>query len=307
MDFNQFEYVITVAEEKSFSKAASKLYISQPSLSQYIMRLEQQLGLKLFDRSTNPITLTYAGEKYIESAKSILNLNDKLQEQLGEINGLSKGRIRIGIPIPTERYILTRVLPEFNKKYPEIEIEIEEHSAIELEKLLVRGDVDFAIMHLPILDKKIEYEPISVEKIFLIAPPEYNIKDMMKYGEHKKLDFGLIKNQKFILSKPGQRMRLVADEIFKNAGYEPNAVLEVRNLDAAFLYASAGLGFAFVPENVIRLLNTNKYNNYICIGDIEFTLAAAYRQGNYLSRAASEFIEMTKEIVNTFDEPEISD
>ncbi|MFA6941867.1 MAG: LysR family transcriptional regulator [Clostridiaceae bacterium] len=307
MDFHQFEYVIAVAEERSFSKAANKLYISQPSLSQYIMRLEQQLNIKLFDRSTNPLTLTYAGEKYIESAKNILNLNDKLREQLGDIAGFNKGRIKIGIPIPTERYILPLVLPKFNKKFPEIEIVIEEHSAIELEKLLAKGDVDFAIMHLPIENKKIVYEPISVEKIFLIAPPDYNISAELETKGNKGFDFDKLREQKFIMSKPGHRMRVVADEIFKCAGFKPDIIFEIRNLDAAFRFAAAGLGFAFVPENVIKLLNTNQYNNYFLIEDIGFTLAAAYRQGDYLGRAAGEFIRMTKEIIGLKQNLEISD
>jgi DNA-binding transcriptional LysR family regulator len=292
MDFHQFEYVMAIAEEKSFSKAANKLYISQPSLSQYIMRLENKLGIKLFDRTTNPFTLTYAGEKYIETAKSILNLNNHLDEQLGDIAGLKKGRIKIGIPISTERYILPLVLPEFNKRFPEIEILIKEHSAIELEELLAAGEVDIAIMHLPIQNKEIVYEPLSVENVFLIAPPGYNIRS-------ENFDFRWLRNEKFILSKPGQRMRLVADEIFKRAEFKPDIIFEIRNLDAAYRFAAAGMGFAFVSEDVMRLLNTNQYQNYYLIDDIGFTLALAYRQGEYLTNAAREFMRITKEIIGS--------
>lgn len=299
MDFHQFEYVMAIAEEKSFSKAANKLYISQPSLSQYIMRLEDQLGVKLFDRTTNPFTLTYAGEKYIETAKSILNLGNQLEKQLGDIAGLKKGRIKIGIPILTERYILPLVLPEFNKQFPGIEILIEEHSAIELEGLLTAGEVDIAIMHLPIQDKKIVYELLSVENVFLIAPPGYNIRSRMEFAEKKKFDFGWLRNERFILSKPGQRMRIVADEIFKRAEFKPDIIFEIRNLDAAYRFAAAGMGFAFVSEDVMRLLNTNQYQNYYLIDDIGFTLALAYRRGEYLTKASREFIKITKEIIGS--------
>lgn len=293
MDFHQFEYVMAVAEEKSFSKAAQKLFISQPSLSEYIMRLEQQLGIKLFDRTTNPLRLTYAGEKYIEASKNILNLNNKLEEQLADIADSNKGCIKIGVPIPTERYILPLVLPEFYKRFPKIEIAIEEYSAIELEKMLIAGEVDFAIMHLPIQNKKIVYESLSDEKIFLVAPPKYQSE------KGQELDFRSLRNEKFILSKPGHRMRVVADKIFRQAEFKPDVIFEIRNLDAIYRFAAAGMGFAFVPENVISLLNTNQYENCFLLDDIGFTLAIAYRQGEYLTKAASEFIRITKEIVDS--------
>lgn len=293
MDFHQFEYVMAVAEEKSFSRAAQKLFISQPSLSQYIMRLEQQLGIKLFDRTTNPLRLTYAGEKYIEASKNILNLNNQLEEQLADIADSNKGCIKIGVPIPTERYILPLILPEFYKRFPKIEIAIEEYSAIELEKMLIAGEVDFAIMHLPIQNKKIVYESLSDEKIFLVAPPKY------QFEKGQELDFRSLRNEKFILSKPGHRMRVVADKIFRQAEFKPDVIFEIRNLDAIYRFAAAGMGFAFVPENVISLLNTNQYKNCFLLNDIGFTLAIAYRQGEYLTKAASEFIRITKEIADS--------
>jgi len=103
MDFHQLEYVMAIAEEKSFSKAAKKLYISQPSLSQYIMRLEEQIGIKIFDRTTNPLILTFAGEKYLEAAKNILILNNQLKRVLVDIADSKKGRLTIGIPVSRNR------------------------------------------------------------------------------------------------------------------------------------------------------------------------------------------------------------
>ena len=150
MDSNQFEYVIAVAEEKNFSKVAKKLYISQPSLSQYIMRLEKQLGIKLFDRTTNSLTLTFAGEKYLESAKNIQSLENRLRWELNDIADSKKGRLTIGIPFPTERYILPSLLPEFHRQFPGIEMVIKEQSAAGLEELLMEGKVDIAILHLPV-------------------------------------------------------------------------------------------------------------------------------------------------------------
>lgn len=306
MDFHQFEYVMAIAEEKSISRAAKKLYISQPSLSQYIIRLEEQLGIKLFDRTTNPLILTFAGEKYLETAKNILNLDKQLKRELGDIADSKKGRLTIGIPIQTGRHILPLVLPEFHKRFPEIEIVVEEDTSIQLEELLVTGKMDIAILNLPIQDERILYEPISVEKMFLVVPPSQRTCSIIELQKQQKIDFSFLKDEKFILLKPGNRMRLIADEIFNCAQFKPNIILEITNLDTAHRLATAGMGFTLIPENIIGILNTNQYQNYFLIDDITYTLVLAYRHGDYLTKAACEFIAIVKEIMRLKHKAEIN-
>jgi len=306
MGFHQLEYVMAIAEEKSFSKAAKKLYISQPSLSQYIMRLEDQLGIKLFDRTTSPLILTFAGEKYLKAAKNILDLKNRLGRELGDIADSKKGCLTIGIPISTERYLLPLVLPEFHERFPGIEMVIEEHSSIQLEELLLTGEVDIAILHLPVQNERIVYEPISVEKIFLVAPTGKHTCSIIEFEKHNKLDFSYLKNENFILLKPGYRMRFVADEIFKRAQFKPNILLEIRNLDTAYNLASAGMGFTLIPENIVRFLNINHCPDYFLIDDISYTLALAYRKGEYMTKATNEFIMIIKEIIGTKYEARVS-
>lgn len=306
MDFHQLEYVIAIAEEKNFSKAAKKLYISQPSLSQYIMRLEDQLGIKLFDRTASPLILTYAGEKYLKAAKNILDLKNRLGRELGDIADSKKGRLTIGIPSSIERYLLPLVLPEFYQRFPGIELVIEEYSSIQLEELLLAGEVDIAILHLPVQNERIVYEPISVEKIFLVAPSGNHTRSLIEFEKHNKLDFSYLKDEKFIILKPGYRMRFVADEIFRRAQFKPNILLEIRNLDTAYNLASAGMGFTLIPENILRFLNINQCADYFLIDDISYTLALAYRKGEYMTRATNEFILIIKEIIATKHETRIS-
>lgn len=297
MDFHQLEYVMAIAEERNFSNAAKKLYISQPSLSQYIMRLEDQLGIKLFDRTTSPLVLTFAGEKYLKTAKNILDLKNQLGRELGDIADSKKGRLTIGIPISTERYLLPLVLPEFYQRFLGIELVIKEHSSIQLEELLLAGEVDIAILHLPVQNERIVYDPISVEKIFLVASSGEHTHSLIEFEKHNNLDFSYLKNEKFILLKPGYRMRFVADEIFKRAQFKPNILLEIRNLDTAYNLASAGMGFTLVPENILRSLNINQCPDYFLIDDISYTLALAYRKGEYMTNATNEFILIIKKII----------
>ena len=98
MDFRELTYITAVAEERSVTEAAKRLYISQPSLSYIISKVEQDLGVRLFDRKTNPLSLTYAGEIYVEHAREILRIRDNMRRELTDIGHGQKGRINIGIP-----------------------------------------------------------------------------------------------------------------------------------------------------------------------------------------------------------------
>lgn len=297
MDFNQLEYVMAIIEEKSISKAAKKLYISQPSLSQYIIRLEERLGVKLFDRTGKLLSLTFAGEKYVETAKIMLDLNKKLQRELSDIADSKKGRIIIGIPNQTSRYILPLILPEFHKQFSEIELVIEEEVTMQLEEMLIEGKIDIAILNLPIKHDKILYEPISVERIFLVSPENYDFRSKRKLDNGQKFYFSYLRDEEFILLKQGQNMRITADKIFQQAQMEPHIILEVTNLDTAKRIAAAGMGFTFVPENVVWLSNVEKYKNYFLVDDITFTIVVAYRPNEYLTEATRKFITITKSIV----------
>lgn len=298
MDFHQLEYVIAISEEKSISKAAKRLYISQPSLSQYIIRLENNLGVKLFDRTASSINLTFAGEQYLKTAKSILSLNKQLEMELSDIAGSKKGRLTIGIPNQAGRHILPLILPQFHRRFSQIEIDIEEDVTMQLEEMLINGKIDIAILNLPIQHDKFLYETISVERIFLVAPENHSICSRVESESQHELNFSCLQNENFIISKQGQRMRLIEDEIFQRAQFKPKIILEIENLDTAHRIAAAGMGFTFVPENVIWLLNTNKYDNYFLVDDITFTLVIAYRPGEYLSKATREFITIAKETMD---------
>ena len=187
MDLKEFEYVLAINEDKSFSKAAKRLFISQPSLSQYINRLENQLGVTLFDRNTIPLTLTYEGELYIEAMQNIVEIFNGMQKSFDDISELKKGRINIGLTPSKANNPLPAILPVFKEHYPDIELILTEATSLELENLLVKGAVDVCMMNLPIKSKGIEYEPIMTENIFLAAPPDFTPKMLKNQAHFRKL------------------------------------------------------------------------------------------------------------------------
>ena len=129
MNIKHAQYMLTVMQEGSITAAAKKLYISQPSLSQMIKLVETNLGTAIFNRSTDSITLTYAGEKYIEAAKQILTINNNLQKEIDEINHEDHGSLKLGIPVQRAMQVLPYVLPRFMKRYPYVDIDLHEHGS----------------------------------------------------------------------------------------------------------------------------------------------------------------------------------
>jgi len=300
MDFKQFEYVITVAQEKSFSKAAKKLFISQPSLSQYINRVENNIGIQIFNRNSNPLSLTNEGEIYIETALKILSTLEQMKKKIDDISELKRGRLNIGLTPSKANNPLPAILPVFKNKYPFVELAITEATSSELEDLLTKGLVDVCMMNLPINNKDIEYEPIFTERILIASPPDFNysLKDNSDL-DFPTIDIKAIEDEQFILLRQDQRLRQISNKIFNNFGIKPKILLETRSIETSLRLSAVGMGFSFVPESSVifsGLLNPPKYYS-ICNPALTWTLVIAYKKESYRTKAAQAFSQIAKQVV----------
>lgn len=302
MDFRELEYILKVAEERSFSKAAQKLYIAQPSLSQYIQRLEQQLGVQLFDRTTVPLRLTFAGELYVEAAKHIFDLKDQLSQQMQDIANLKRGRLTIGLSPFRSTYIMPKVLPLFHEKFPGIEVTLIEGTSPELEDLAIKGTTDITIMTLPPIQQNLfSYEFIMTEEILAAVPPNHPIIKKLEKRTHDQhpypgINLSILKDEPFILLKQDQKLHHIAANLCRQAGFKPWIILESESIEAAHALAAAGMGITFVPDTLTLFRKVSQYPLYFSIEELDATreLVVAYRKGRYLSKAAHEFIDIMK-------------
>ncbi len=303
MENRQMKYILKVAEEKSFSQAAKKLYITQPSLSQYILHAEQQLGIQLFDRTTIPLHLTFAGECYVETAKRILDLQDQLSQQIDDIVNLKKGRLTIGSSPFRSTYLLPRVIPLFQKRFPGIEINLAEGMTAELEELTLNGFTDLSLLLLPISTDLFSYESIFTEEIVVALPPQHPLSKELKYKgsqniPQKKIQLSQLKNESFILLTHGQKLHQTTIDLCAKAGFKPRIILESQSMEAVQALVSAGLGVALLPDTLIGCNQTPEPPCYVSLQDPlpTRTVIIAYRKGRYLSKAAQAFIEIIKEV-----------
>ena len=299
MDLKEFEYVLAINEERSFSKAAKKLFISQPSLSQYINRLEGQLGVTIFDRNTIPLSLTFEGELYIEAIKSIMNIVNNLYKSFEDISDLKIGRVNIGLTPSKANNPLPAILPVFRQAYPGIELIITERDSSELEDMLLRGQVDVCLLNLPLKSKGIEYESVVKENIYIAAPPDYIPPSYTDTEEkYPQLSINDIKNEQFILLHPSQRLRQIADTVFNDENIKPKILLETSSIETSLRLSAAGMGFSFVPESSVRFAGlTNPPKYFRLPHDLNWTLVIAYREGAYRTKAVKAFSDIARKVI----------
>ena len=297
-------YIKAIAETKSISKAAKKLFIAQPSLSQALQKIEENIGTKLFVRNHDGMKLTLAGEKYYLTAIEILNIYNDFKNEVTYINDLKRGRITIGITNFLGTYLLPKLLPQFTQRYPGIEVYIREESSTVLENSLAEATIDFAIMHYhPFSEKKfIDYDLLYRDPILLATQRDHLLsKHAFLKGNkdaYPTINIQWFRDEKFILMDKGKRIRQISDNIFHEAGIKPNICLSLKNFETARRLASTGYGIAFVPMEYTKVFKGQYETDYYFIEGIEnayWDTCIATRKDMYLSKIAQVFIQTIHE------------
>lgn len=256
MDINHLRYVVALSETKNFSKAAELLFISQPALSQYISRLEKNINVKLFNRNKSDVSITEAGKIYVEDAKIIIELNNKLMNKMKDFSSETKNILTVGVSQFYGKYFIPRIIPKFREISPSLSIKIYEAESKILEQNLLDDKIDIAIIPLPISSKDIKYEVLYDEKI-LFAVNSTN----KKLNELKDVtNLSIFKDEPFILLKKGFKLRTLTEDICNEYGFTPKVAFEAENLDTLNSLVSNNLGMSFLPDIINRFDNI-KYMN----------------------------------------------
>lgn len=299
MELRQLQYALQIAAEKNFSRAAEKLHIAQPSLSQQLSKLEKELGVLLFQRNTNSVELTHAGAAFMEKARSILDMVNQLAKEMEDISDLKKGKLVVGsLPI-TGSHILPRVLPLFQSRYPGIEIHLVEDTTRVLEHLTAAGQTDISLLTLPLLEPNLAYDSLLEEEIVLAVPQQHPLAERSGSGAGSPVTIGELRDEPFIVLKKGQGFRQIALELCAAHGFEPRIVFESSNIETVQSLVAAGMGIAFVPH-MIAMGHGNAFKPvYLRLQERPTRmLVTAYRKGRYMSNAAAAFLDVLREAMN---------
>ena len=298
MNLRHAQYILTVLEEGSISNAAKKLYISQPSLSQMIHAIEQKLHIKIFNRHTSPISLTFAGTKYVEAAKKILTINRNLTTALNEINDETHGVIRVGISIHRSMYLLPQILPVFTDKYPDVDLQLIEDSSSKIEELACNEEIDLAFVNPDHQLEELEYLLLQKEQMVLFSSIETELAKRLTPGS--EIFISAAKDEKFIALHQGQGVRVIQDKMFSEAAISPKIVVETKSVEVARRLAIACKAVTIYPETMLNELeNLKDCSTYFPIKGEQFkrNFYLCYNKNLYLSKFMKEFITITQAVL----------
>jgi DNA-binding transcriptional LysR family regulator len=289
------KYILEILKEGSITTAAENLHISQPSLSGLLATVEEEIGVKIFDRSVVPLSLTYEGELYVEAATKILGTIRDFQAKINDMKESIYGRFSVGCVFQQAFYIIPLLLPVLIEKYPGVEFKFfEEHNPDRLEELLQRGIVDAILCIDKINNANIECLPARKEEFLLLTPDDFippkpqGIKDC----ECSRIDLALLKEKHFVLMKKGYRLRTVQDTILKDYGCSPNILLETDNWQTSLRLVEKGLAFTLLPNSRPEA-DRIQARRYRLNGNYWWTLYICYRKNAYYSRIMDGFVKTT--------------
>jgi LysR family transcriptional regulator, hydrogen peroxide-inducible genes activator len=287
LDQSILNYVVMLSKEKSFTKAARKLHLSQPSLSYQILKLEKELGVDLFIREQNQVLLSHAGKVFLSYAIPILDQMEQLKNEIADISEVKNDKLALGSLTITGAYILPKAISLFRKKYPGITFKLIEDSSINLQTMIVNGEIELAITSLPI-NKNLETELIIEEDVYLAIPKNHWL------SNYNEVDLSICKDESFIFINQGDNSR----EMCLQAGFEPNVVLGSTNIDTCQTLVTTGLGVSFVPKMCIMNTSIKDRPIYLPL-TINGTKAkrkvvVIYKNNRYLSKSSRKFIEVLK-------------
>jgi len=282
MDIKYLPYILKVAECGNISKAAEQLYISQPALSRCIQKIENDIGVPIFERKRKEVVLTDAGKCYLESAKKMQLLEREMQDNILHITNLIKSKIVLAMSPERVAYMLPTVLSEFHKLYPNVEIQTIERNVNTCEVTVIRGEADIAVVPLPTHYSGFCYDVILQETVSVVAPIGWLTP---KYEIGAPVDFSDIYKWPLIILKSGARARTIFDEYCSQHNLNPTILVETSSMDAAVNFVRSKMGIAIIPtfyaKNVARredvdfFLFPQEYNRW--------ELGAIYREDKELS------------------------
>jgi LysR family hydrogen peroxide-inducible transcriptional activator len=171
MEMHQLRYVVAVARMRNFSRAAEQCHVSQPSLSQQIQKLEDELGERLFDRMKRAVKLTPQGETFLPRAMRILEEADAAKREASDAGSLLRGTMTVGVLPTIAPYLLPDAISSFTKKFPGVQIVVQEDTTARLLKLALACEIDFALASRPIRDGRLEVRELFSEELLLALPP----------------------------------------------------------------------------------------------------------------------------------------
>lgn len=305
--FQGMEYVYEVYKAGSFRQAAENLFISQPSISASVRRIEERIGTQIFDRSMKPLQLTQCGQQYISSVEKIMVLEREFVEYVNDWGGLKRGKLVLGGSTFFSSLVLSHLMSKFNKEFPDIQLELVEETTHNLEDRIENGTVDMVVDYQIPHIENYDWTIMQTEHLLLAVPktlPEnsgmksYRLDTKARHGFSEEaielcepVPLERFRNAPYILLKSGYDTRTRADALCDEAGFQPKALLEFDQQMTAYHVSCSGMGACFVSSTLVRRFGPDKDMYYYRLGGERSRreICLLWKHGRYLTKAMAEF------------------
>ncbi len=289
MEMRQLRYVVAVARAENFSRAAERCHVSQPSLSQQIQKLEDELGERLFERMKRAAKLTPTGELFLRRAVKILEEVDAATREAKEATGLLRGTVTIGVLPTIAPYLLPEILAEFIEKYPGVEMVVQEDTTAHLLKLLLGCEIDFALASQPIRDERLDIRELFAEELLLALPPGHPL------TRQRTVSASDLEGERLIVMKEGHCLGQQVLNFCDRRDLHPDISLRSAQIETIQALVVSGLGISLIPAMAARGKHEDlpEYRS-LQSPRPERKIVALWPKQRPPARAANEFLKMVE-------------
>lgn len=291
MELRHLEHFLAVAEEQSFTRAATRIHLVQSALSVSVRSLERDLGTRLFDRTTHRVELTDAGAALVVEARRTLAAAEAARDAVAAVRGGIRGTVRVGIMHSLALIDLAGLLTRYHREHPEVRLipNPAEGGSAELARDVGDGKLDLAFASLPSdYPKALRVHTLEAEEMLLACPPDHPL------ARRRRISLSELDGERFVDYPPGWGTRVSVDRLFAEAGLQRDIVVEVGDIPTVSELVRAGFGFAFVSPSTVpdrRHLVLRHVHPYP-----EFTVSLVTSTTRPASAATRAFVELIHEV-----------
>jgi LysR family transcriptional regulator, transcription activator of glutamate synthase operon len=300
MELRQLRYLVALAEELNFTRAAANEHVAQPALSQQIRRLEEEVGLALVERTTRHVALTDAGQLLVVRARRVLSELEAAGTELEAVRGMRTGHVTIGAMHTMGPVDLSLPLARFHDRHPDVGLTVREYSSGEMAEMLRIDELDLAFLS---VTERVEAHGLGLhqlvsEELVVLLPPDHRL------SGRRQVRMAELADEQFISFREGARLRELLFGAGRQAGFEPRVMLESNESRRVRRLVSRGLGVAILPRSDAEGPGADIAVASLTDPALSRDITLAWREGRRHAPAAAAFLDLAREMFDTAERHE---
>jgi DNA-binding transcriptional LysR family regulator len=291
MDLRQLRYLVALADERHFTRAAARQHIAQPALSQQIRRLEAELGVALVERTTRQVRITEAGELLVGRARRIITELEAAHSELEALKGVETGHVSVGTMHTMGPIDLSIVLAIFHERHPAVELTVREESSEDLAEMIRDDELDLAFLSVTerVESHGLALHQLLLEELVVLLPPGHRL------AGRRSVRMADLRDEEFVSYRPGARLRELLYSAARYAGYEPQVKLELNESQRIRRLVGRGMGVAILPRSDAAGSGAEIVHVALRDPPLSRDITLAWRQERRHPPAVTEFLDLARE------------